>query len=70
MADQELAKLNAKIDKAEAYRDELRGGGEGGVVDRDMLFLVQKELSALQVRLNNLMEKQGENEREEKQGES
>lgn len=69
MADQELAKLNAKIDKAEARRDKLEVG-EGGVVDRDMLFLVQKELSALQVRLNNLMEKQGENEREEKQGES
>ena len=69
MADQELAKLNAKIDKAEARRDKLEVG-VGGVVDRDMLFLVQKELSALQVRLNNLMEKQGENEREEKQGES
>ena len=69
MADQELAKLNAKIDKAEARRDKLEVG-EGGVVDRDMLFLVQNELSALQVRLNNLMEKQGENEREEKQGES
>ena len=69
MTDQELAKLNAKIDKAEARRDKLEVG-VGGVVDRDMLFLVQNELSALQVRLNNLMEKQGEIERDEKQGES
>ena len=70
MADQELAKLNAKIDKAEAYRDELRGGGEGGVVDRDMLFLAQRELVGLQEDKRRYIEKQGEIEREEKQGES
>ena len=70
MADQELAKLNAKIDKAEAYRDELRGGGEGSVVDRDMLLLAQRELVGLQEDKRRYIEKQGENEREEKQGES
>jgi hypothetical protein len=61
MADQELATLNAKIDKAEAYRDELRRGGEGGVVDRDMLFVAQQELTILQTRLNFLLQNQGEN---------
>ena len=61
MADQELAMLNAKIDKAEAYRDELRRGGEGGVVDRDMLFVAQQELTILQTRLNFLLQNQGEN---------
>ena len=60
MADQELATLNAKIDKAEAYRDELRRGGEGGVVDRDMLFLAQKELVGLQEDKRRYIEKQGE----------
>ena len=76
MADQELAKLNAKIDKAEAYRDELRkriaenGLEEQRILQQQELVGVQNELSALQVRLNNLIEKQGENEREEKQGES
>ena len=70
MADQELAKLNAKIDKAEAYRDELRGGGEGSVVDRDMLLLAQRELVGLQEDKRRYIEKQGEIEREEKQGES
>ena len=61
MADQELATLNAKIDKAEAYRDELRRGGVGGVVDRDMLFVAQQELTILQTRLNFLLQNQGEN---------
>jgi hypothetical protein len=61
MADQELAMLNAKIDKAEAYRDELRRGGEGGVVDRDMLFLAQKELVGLQEDKRRYIENQGEN---------
>ena len=61
MADQELVTLNAKIDKAEAYRDELRRGGEGGVVDRDMLFVAQQELTILQTRLNFLLQNQGEN---------
>jgi hypothetical protein len=61
MADQEIATLNAKIDKAEAYRDELRRGGEGGVVDRDMLFVAQQELTILQTRLNFLLQNQGEN---------
>ena len=61
MADQELATLNAKIDKAEAFRDELRRGGEGGVVDRDMLFVAQQELTILQTRLNFLLQNQGEN---------
>jgi hypothetical protein len=60
MADQELATLNAKIDKAEAYRDELRRGGEGGVVDRDMLFLAQKELVGLQEDKRRCIEKLGE----------
>ena len=69
MADQELAKLNAKIDKAEARRDKLEVG-EGGVVDRDMLFLAQRELVGLLEDKRRYIEKQGENEREEKQGES
>ena len=51
MADQELATLNAKIDKAEAYRDELRR----------MLFVAQQELTILQTRLNFLLQNQGEN---------
>ena len=59
MADQELATLIAKIENAEARRDKLEEG-EGGVVDRDMLFVAQQELTILQTRLNNLMEKQGE----------
>ena len=61
MADQELAALHAEVAEAKTYRDELRRGGEGGVVDRDMLFVAQQELTILQTRLNNLMEKQGEN---------
>ena len=60
MADQELATLIAKIENAEARRDKLEVG-VGGVVDRDMLFVAQQELTILQTRLNNLMEKQGEN---------
>ena len=66
MADQELATLNAKIDKAEAYRDDLRkriaqsGQDEQKTLQQELVG-VQNELSALQVRLNNLMEKQGEN---------
>jgi len=59
MADQELATLIAKIENAEARRDKLEVG-VGGVVDRDMLFVAQQELTILQTRLNNLMEKQGE----------
>ena len=66
MADQELATLNAKIDKAEAYRDDLRkriaqSGQDEQKILQEELVGVQNELSALQVRLNNLMEKQGEN---------
>ena len=65
MADQELATLNAKIDKAEAYRDDLRkriarSGQDEQKILQEELVGVQNELSALQVRLNNLMEKQGE----------
>ena len=59
MADQELATLNAKIDKAEARRDKLEVG-EGGVVDRDMLFLAQKELVGLQEDKRRCIEKLGE----------
>ena len=65
MADQALATLNAKIDKAEAYRDDLRKRIAQSEQDEQKslqqeLVGVQNELSALQVRLNNLMEKQGE----------
>ena len=66
MADQELATLNAKIDKAETYRDDLRKRialreqDEQKTLQQELVG-VQNELSALQVRLNNLMEKQGEN---------
>ena len=65
MADQELATLNAKIDKAETYRDDLRkriaqSGQDEQKILQEELVGVQNELSALQVRLNNLMEKQGE----------
>ena len=65
MADQALATLNAKIDKAEAYRDDLRKRIAQSEQDepkslQQELVGVQNELSALQVRLNNLMEKQGE----------
>ena len=65
MADQELATLNAKIDKAEAYRDDLRKRIAQSEQDEQKtlqqeLVGVQNELSALQVRLNNLVEKQGE----------
>ena len=62
MADQELATLNAKIVEAEARRDKLEALEAAGVaVNQERLAGVQNELSALQVRLNNLMEKQGEN---------
>ena len=65
MADQALATLNAKIDKAEAYRDDLRKRIAQSEQDEQKtlqqeLVGVQNELSALQVRLNNLIEKQGE----------
>ena len=59
MADQALATLNVEIVEAKARRDKLEVG-VGGVVDRDMLFVAQQELTILQTRLNNLMEKQGE----------
>ena len=66
MADQALATLNAKIDKAEAYRDDLRKRIAQSEQDEQKtlqqeLVGVQNELSALQVRLNALMDKQGEN---------
>jgi len=61
MADQELAALHAEVAEAKTYRDELRRGGEGGVVDRDMLFVAQQELTILQTRLNFLLQNQGEN---------
>ena len=60
MADHELAALIAKIEKAEARRDKLEVG-VGGVVDRDMLFVAQQELTILQTRLNFLLQNQGEN---------
>ena len=65
MADQVLATLNTKIDKAEAYRDDLRKRIAQSEQDEQKtlqqeLVGVQNELSALQVHLNNLMEKQGE----------
>jgi ribosomal protein L12E/L44/L45/RPP1/RPP2 len=62
MADQALATLNAKIDKAEARRDKLEALEAAGVaVNQERLAGVQNELSALQVRLNNLMQNRGEN---------
>jgi len=62
MADHELATLIAKIEKAETRRDKLEALEAAGVaVNQERLAGVQNELSALQVRLNNLMEKQGEN---------
>ena len=60
MADQELATLIEKIEKAETRRDKLEVG-VGGVVDRDMLFVAQQELTILQTRLNFLLQNQGEN---------
>ena len=65
MADQELATLNAEIAEAKAYRDDLRkriaqSGQDEQKILQEELVGVQNELSALQVRLNNLMEKQGE----------
>ena len=59
MADQELAAFNAEIVKAKARRDKLEEG-EGGVVDRDMLFLAQRELVGLQEDKRRYIEKQGE----------
>lgn len=59
MADKELAMLNAKIEKAEVRRDKLEVG-EGGVVDRDMLVLAQRELVGLQEDKRRYIEKQGE----------
>ena len=59
MADQELATLIAKIENAEARRDKLEVG-VGGVIDRDMLFLAQKELVGLQEDKRRYIEKQGE----------
>ena len=59
MADQALATLNAEIVEAKARRDKLEEG-EGGVVDRDMLFLAQKELVGLQEDKRRYIEKQGE----------
>ena len=60
MSDQELATLHAKIVEAKARRDKLEVG-VGGVVDRDMLFVAQQELTILQTRLNFLLQNQGEN---------
>ena len=61
MADQELATLHAEIAEAKARRDKLEALEAAGVaVNQERLAGVQNELSALQVRLNNLMEKQGE----------
>ena len=62
MADQALATLNAEIVEAKARRDKLEALEAAGVaVNQERLAGVQNELSALQVRLNNLMENQGEN---------
>jgi len=60
MADQELATLHAEIAEAKTRRDKLEVG-EGGVVDRDMLFLAQRELVGLQEDKRRYIEKQGEN---------
>ena len=61
MADQALATLHAEIVEAKARRDKLEALEAAGVaVNQERLAGVQNELSALQVRLNNLMEKQGE----------
>ena len=59
MADHELASLNAEIVEAKARRDKLEVG-MGGVVDRDMLFVAQKELVGLQEDKRRYIEKQGE----------
>jgi uncharacterized coiled-coil protein SlyX len=62
MADQALATLNAKIVEAEARRDKLEALEAAGVaVNQERLAGVQNELSALQVRLNNIIQQQGEN---------
>ena len=59
MADQELATLHAEIVEAKARRDKLEVG-VGGVVDRDMLFAAQQELTILQTRFNFLLQNEGE----------
>ena len=62
MADQAIATLNAEIVEAKARRDKLEALEAAGVaVNQERLAGVQNELSALQVRLNALMDKQGEN---------
>ena len=62
MADQALATLNAEILEAKARRDKLEALEAAGVaVNQERLAGVQNELSALQVRLNNLIQQQGEN---------
>ena len=62
MADQELATLHAEIVEAKARRDKLEALEAAGVaVNQERLAGVQNELSALQVRLNNLIQQRGEN---------
>ena len=61
MADQELATLNAKIDKAEARRDKLEALEAAGVaVNQERLAGVQNELVGLQEDKRRYIEKQGE----------
>ena len=61
MADQALATLNAKIDKAEARRDKLEALEAAGVaVNQERLAGVQNELVGLQEDKRRYIEKQGE----------
>ena len=55
--ERELAELDNKIKKAEARRDQLEAG-EGGVIDREMLFQANKQLTLLMEKQSLLMQQQ------------